>query len=196
MNILVISGSIRENASTKRVAQHLVNQLSVHNDLQPELIDLTVYEYPIWKEVFHREENPPIECKMLHDKLEACDAMIFVTPEYNGSYSLALKNMIDYYGLKVFERKVIGVSAVSIGSLGGIRSALQLQQLILAIYAIPVPQMLLIPNVQNKFDESGILLDDSFIKPVDRFLADFLWYAEAVFSKRKSEQQEPSIKIV
>ena len=93
MNILVISGSIRENASTKRVAQHLVNQLSLHSHLQPELIDLTVYEYPIWKEVFHREKNPPVECKTLHDKLEACDAMIFVTPEYNGSYTSALKNL-------------------------------------------------------------------------------------------------------
>ncbi|MFI5134970.1 MAG: NADPH-dependent FMN reductase, partial [Chitinophagales bacterium] len=92
MHILVISSSIRENASTKKVAQHLVNQLELQNHLQPELVDLTLYEYPIWKEVFHREVNPPIECKILHDKLESADAMIFVTPEYNGSYSLALKN--------------------------------------------------------------------------------------------------------
>ena len=196
MNILVISGSIRENASTRRVAQHLVNRLSSFEQLQSELIDLTLYEYPIWKEVFHLEVNPPVECRILHDKLEACDAMILVTPEYNGSYSLALKNMIDYYGVKVFERKTIGVSAVSIGSLGGIRSGLQLQQLILAIYAIPVPQMLLIPNVQNKFEENGNLLDQSFTKYVDHFIADFIWYAEAIFVKRGSEQHQPSVKLV
>lgn len=195
MNVLVISGSIRENASTKRVAQHIVNQLSMLSHLQSELIDLTLYEYPIWKEVFHREINPPVECKFLHDKLEASDAMIFVTPEYNGSYSLALKNMIDYYGLKVFERKVIGVSAVSTGSLGGIRSGLQLQQLILAIYAVPVPQMLLIPQVQNKFSEEGQLLDPSFSKNVDRFIADFIWYADALFEKRKAGQLQPADKI-
>jgi NAD(P)H-dependent FMN reductase len=196
MNVLVISGSIRENASTKRVAQHLVNRLSEQPNLQPELIDLTLYEYPIWKEVFHLEVNPPEECRSLHAKLEASDAMIFVTPEYNGSYSLALKNMIDYYGLKVFDKKVIGVSAVSSGSLGGIRSGLQLQQLILAIYAIPVPQMLLIPNVQSKFDDTGKLLDTSFVKFVDKFISDFIWYADAVFTKRSSEQPLPSLKLV
>jgi len=173
-----------------------VNQLKALNYLDAELIDLTLYEYPIWKEVFHLDENPPVECKILHDKLEGGDAMIFITPEYNGSYSLALKNMVDYYGLKVFEKKVIGVSAVSTGSFGGIRSGLQLQQLILAIYAIPVPQMLLIPNIHNKFDENGNLLDHPFIKNVDRFISDFLWFAEAIYLKRKSEQPQPTVKLV
>jgi len=184
MNILVISSSIRENASTRRIALHLVQELKKEEALSPEFVDLTFYEYPIWKEVFHREVNPPVECVSLHDKLVWADAMIFVTPEYNGSYSLALKNMIDYFGLKVFEKKAIGVSAVSTGSLGGIRSALQLQQLILAIYAIPVPQMLLVPQVQNKFDDQGNLLDESFQKNVDLFLNDFLWFADALHSKR------------
>ncbi len=195
MNVLVISGSIRENASTLKVARHLTAALSSNEAIQAELIDLTVYEYPIWKEVFHLDENPPEECRILHDKLFACDAMIFITPEYNGSYSLALKNMIDYYGLKVFEKKAIGISAVSVGALGGIRAALQLQQLVLAIYASPVPQMLLIPQVQTRFAEAGELLDASFANNIDRFLQDFIWYAEALFGKRKSEQSASSIKL-
>src|SRR5262245_61455032 len=155
MNLAIISASIRENASTKRIGQHLLNRLNEAGTVQTVLIDLTEYEYPLWKEVFHREPNPPAICVDLHDKLQYADAMIFVTPEYNGSYSLALKNMIDYFGLKVFEKKAIGVSAVSVGPLGGIRAALQLQQLILAVYAIPIPQMLLVPNVQQRFDGEG-----------------------------------------
>src|SRR5256885_1579289 len=109
MNVLIISSSIRENASTRRVALHLHDQLSKLDLFHVEFADLTEYEYPIWKEVFHREINPPVECISLHDKLAAADAMIFVTPEYNGSYSLALKNMVDYFGLKVFEKKAIGI---------------------------------------------------------------------------------------
>jgi len=186
MNILIISSSIRENASTRRVAIHLFNRLSQIPSVQAEFIDLTDYEYPIWKEVFHREVSPPVECVTLHDKLSNGDAMIFVTPEYNGSYSLALKNMVDYFGLKVFEKKAIGVASVSTGGLGGIRAAQQLQQLILAIYAIPVPQMLLVPSVQTRFDEFGKLLDDSFAKNVDRFVNEFLWFAEALYEKKKS----------
>lgn len=185
MNILIISSSIRESASTRRVALHLLDQMTKNNSLKAEFVDLTEYEYPLWKEVFHREINPPVECVSLHDKLFAADAMVFVTPEYNGSYSLALKNMVDYFGLKVFEKKAIGVAAVSTGSLGGIRAGLQLQQLILALYAVPVPQMLLVPSVQHHFDAGGKLVDDGFTKNVDRFLNDFLWFAEALHEKKK-----------
>lgn len=188
MNIAIISGSIRENASTRRVGTHLLSRLNGLESVRPSLIDLTEYEYPLWKEVFHREVSPPPACVELHDKLQAADAMIFVTPEYNGSYSLALKNMIDYFGIKVFERKVIGVSAVSTGALGGIRSALQLQQLVLAIYAIPVPQMLLIPNIQHGFDEDGNLTNESLERSISLFIKDFLWYAEAIYEKRKTVQ--------
>ena len=125
--------------------------------------------------------------KQLHDQLQNADAMIFVTPEYNGSYSLALKNMIDYFGLKIFEKKVIGVASVSVGAFGGIRSALALQQLALAIYAFPVPQMLIVPLVQHKYDETGKLIDITFEKNVQLFLHDFLWLTEAVCLKREKE---------
>ena len=186
MNISVISSSIREGSSTRRVAIHLFEKLKQEGKCNPDLIDLTNYEYPIWKEVFHLETNPPDECIELHDKLIGADAMIFVTPEYNGSYSLALKNMVDYYGVKVFEKKAVGVSSVTVGSLGGIRAGIQLQQLVLAIYAHPAPQMLLVPKVQECFDENGNLLDPTFEKNISLFLREFLWLAEALNGKNES----------
>jgi NAD(P)H-dependent FMN reductase len=187
MKVAIVSSSIRENASTRRVSLHLLEKLKVTPQVEPILIDLTDYEYPIWKEVFHRELNPPELMKQLHDQLQNADAMIFVTPEYNGSYSLALKNMIDYFGLKIFEKKVIGVASVSVGAFGGIRSALSLQQLALAIYAFPVPQMLVVPLVQHKYDETGKLIDIAFEKNVQLFLHDFLWLTEAVCLKREKD---------
>ncbi len=186
MNIVIISGSIRENASTKRVSRNLQRHLQHEYTTGAEVIDLKEYDYPIWKEVFQKETNPPLMCMRLHQKLQESDALIFVTPEYNGSYSLALKNMVDYFGLTVFEKKVIGVTAVSTGGMGGIRSGLQLQQLILAIFAIPVPQMLLVPNIHQHFDEDGVLLDASFEKNVSLFAKEFLWLAEAVYEKRRA----------
>lgn len=185
MNIIIISGSIRENASTKKVALNLLRHFEQHYRVSVEVVDLADYDYPIWKEVFDKEPSPPPMCVDLHSKLQAADAMIFITPEYNGSYSLALKNMIDYFGLKVFRRKPIGVTAVSTGGMGGIRAGLQLQQLILAIYGYPVPQMLLVPDIHQRFDKDGVLLDASFEKNVALFTNDFFWLAEAIFDKKK-----------
>lgn len=186
MNIIIISGSIRENASTKKVALNLLRHLQQHHEVTAEVVDLAEYDYPIWKEVFTKETDPPLMCIHLHEKLQHANAMIFVTPEYNGSYSLALKNMIDYFGLKVFGKKVIGVTAVSTGGMGGIRAGLQLQQLILAIYALPVPQMLLVPNIHQRFDKDGVLLDASFEKNVSLFASEFIWLAGAIFEKTKT----------
>ncbi|MBK9733015.1 MAG: NAD(P)H-dependent oxidoreductase [Chitinophagaceae bacterium] len=186
MNIIIVSGSIRENASTKKVALNLFNHFQRHHNVVTEVVDLKEYDYPIWKQVFDKEENPPAKCIHLHKKLKNSDAMVFITPEYNGGYSLALKNMIDYFGLKVFEKKTIGVTAVSTGGMGGIRAGLQLQQLILAIYAIPVPQMLLVPNIQQRFDNDGVLLDASFEKNVSTFTNEFIWLAEAVYEKHRA----------
>ncbi|MBA3648395.1 MAG: NAD(P)H-dependent oxidoreductase [Chitinophagales bacterium] len=195
MNIAIISASIREHASTRRVAAHLLQQMKSNSHLHPEVIDLAVYDYPIWKEVFDKEINPPAMCVELHHKLLDADALIFVTPEYNGSYSLALKNMIDYFSIKAFEKKAIGVTAVSTGALGGIRAGLHLQQLILAIYAIPVPQMLLVPQINHRFDENGNLLDASFEKNVMAFLRDFIWLAQAIHTRKNIElKSEPDYK--
>ncbi len=186
MNIIIISGSIRENASTIKVSRNLQRHLHHYHNVVAEVIDLKEYDYPIWREVFEKEVNPPLMCVRLQDKLQEAEAFIFVTPEYNGSYSLALKNMVDYFGLTVFEKKVIGVTAVSTGGMGGIRAGLQLQQLILAIFAIPVPQMLLVPNIHQHFDEDGVLLDASFEKNVSLFTREFLWLSEAVYEKRRA----------
>lgn len=186
MKIIIVSGSIRENASTKKVALNLSQHFKRHHAISAEVVDLVDYDYPIWKQVFDKEKDPPEKCLQMHQKLMTADAMVFVTPEYNGSYSLALKNMVDYFGLNVFEKKTIGVAAVSVGGLGGIRAGLQLQQLILAIFAIPVPQMLLVPNIHQRFDHDGVLLDASFEKNVTLFTKEFIWLAEAIHAKRST----------
>lgn len=185
MNIIIVSGSIRDNASTRKVALSLESHLLQHHRIQAEVVNLADYDYPIWKEVFEKEADPPERCVSLYAKLQSANALIFVTPEYNGSYSLALKNMVDYFGLKVFRRKIIGVTAVSTGAMGGIRAGLQLQQLILAIFAIPVPQMLLVPNIHHHFGKDGMVLDASFEMKVVSFTDEFIWLAEAIEEKQK-----------
>ncbi len=113
--------------------------------------------------------------------------MLFVTPEYNGSYSPALKNAVDSFNKTEFARKAIGIVTVTTGAMGGVRAGLALQHLILALFAYPVPQMLLVPAVQNKFDDEGNLLDAAFEKNIASFVKEFLWLAEAVYEKRNSE---------
>jgi hypothetical protein len=70
--------------------------------------------------------------------------------------------------------------------LGGVRSALQLQELIYALFGIGSPYMLVTPQVDKKFDEQGNLLDQNFKKSVDIFIKEFLWLAEKIVDEKVS----------
>ncbi|MCK6692659.1 MAG: hypothetical protein L6Q97_11225, partial [Thermoanaerobaculia bacterium] len=76
------------------------------------------------------------------------------------------------------------VVSVSTGMLGGIRAALAMQQLVLGISGYPIPQMLPVGQVSQRFDGEGNLLDPSFEKNIDTFLRHFTWLAEAVTEKK------------
>jgi NAD(P)H-dependent FMN reductase len=112
------------------------------------------------------------------------DAFILLTPEYNGSYSAALKNLLDHYPKQ--HHKVFAIATASPGALGGIRAAMQLQELVYALFGIGSPYMLVIPQVDKKFDAKGILLDENFQKAVDVFVKEFIWLAEKIVDEKVS----------
>ncbi len=184
MHITIISASTRINRQSHRVAlalQQFIEKQGVHSAV---VLDLAEYQFPIMEEVLHRSENPPPGLEEFAQKIRQSDAHIFVSPEYNGSYTAALKNAVDYLKESEFSKKVIGITSVTSGSLGGIRAALAMQQLVLGISGFPIPQMLTVGNVAQRFDEAGNLIEPAFERNMNQFLQHFLWLAEAVSDKK------------
>jgi NAD(P)H-dependent FMN reductase len=184
MHITIISASTRINRQSHRVALALQKFIETQEIHSAEVLDLAEFNFPMMEEVLHRSEHPPEGLAMFAQKIRQSDAHIFVSPEYNGSYTAALKNAVDYLKESEFSRKVIGIASVSTGSLGGIRAALALQQLVLGVSGIPIPQMLTVGNVSQRFDEAGNLIEPAFERNMNQFLQHFLWLAEAVSEKK------------
>lgn len=184
MHITILSASTRLNRQSHRVALALEHAINQHGEHTAEILDLAEYQFPMLEEVLHRHPNPPAGLAEFAAKIRRSDAHLFVSPEYNGSYTAALKNAVDYLKEGEFSKKVIGTVSVSAGMLGGIRGALAMQQLILAISAIALPQMLTVGNLAQRFDENGHLLDPVFEKNIQNFLQHFYWLAEAVTEKK------------
>src|SRR5262249_22660439 len=101
---------------------------------------------------------------------------------YNGSYSPAMKNLLDHFPKQ--HHKPFGIVTASPGALGGIRAAQQMQLLVSALFGVASPYMLIIPAVDKKFDEEGNLQDASFSNSVHNFVTEFLWLAESVLKKK------------
>ncbi len=182
MRINIISGSSRVNSISKRAALYLESILKEKHEVV--FIDLQKYDLPPMQTVYTNDENTPVQFQDLRNKMFAADAFIFVTPEYNGGYSPSMKNLLDHFPKTTYAKKVVGIVTASDGMFGGIRASQQMQLLICALFGIPCPQMLVIPQVDKKFDNDGKLLDEAFTRNVDNFLMEYLWLAEALFKSK------------
>ncbi len=182
MKIEIISGSPRINSVTHRVALHLQSLLVEKAEHEAGVIDLREHNLPPIQTVFTSVETTPDEYKETSRRMLEADAFILVTPEYNGSYSSALKNLLDHFPKQ--HRKPFGIVTASPGAMGGIRAAMQLQQLIFALFGIGSPYMLVVPAVDKKFDAKGNLTDNTFAKSVEVFLNEYLWLAEKLVEEK------------
>lgn len=181
MNILVVSGSVRLGRRSHRVAIHLVNTLQQqYPEHTVTMLDLAEYKLPVMEAMYANHPNPPAGIDEVYNLLNSADAMLFVTPEYNGHYSPALSNMLDYFEKKTFEHKALGIVTVSNGAMAGMRSSQQMQLLSNAMFMINSPYMLLVGNVTDKFDEEGNLLQPEFEKNINFFFDKFTWLAQAL----------------
>ncbi|HEY2727105.1 MAG TPA: NAD(P)H-dependent oxidoreductase [Parafilimonas sp.] len=173
MNIEIVSGSPRVNSVTHRIVLYLKKYLSETTEYNINIIDVRDWNINVLQqEIFRSIETAPVEFKPLAKRMLNADAFILVTPEYNGSYTPALKTLFDHFPKQ--SRKTFGIVTASPGALGGVRAGLQLQALIYALFGIGSPHMLVTPLIDKKFDEDGNLTDAFFQKNIDVFVSEFL----------------------
>ncbi len=131
---------------------------------------------PFIQQVWNSPEKAPEEHRALAKRMFAADAFIISSPEYNGGYSPAMKNLFDHFPKQ--RRKAFGIITSSDGVMGGMRAAQQILQLVPALFGIVSPSMLIVPQADQKFAEDGTLSQPSFHKNVADFCTEFLWLAE------------------
>ena len=187
MRIEIISGSAREKSLTRRIAMHLKKRLEEISDHMIGLIDIRDWNLPPVKSVFTSCDNTPDEFKPLARRMFAANAFILVSPEYNGSYSPAMKNLIDHFPKQY--HKAFAVVTGSPGALGGIRAAQQMQSLVDALFGIGSPYMLVAPFADKKFDEQGNLVDKTFENSIHNFVTEFLWLAENLVENKITKEK-------
>ncbi len=176
MNIVILSGSPRNGSISHRVALYLENYLKSNAQHHIDLVSLQKWNLPPIQSAWMSVDKAPAEYRELAEIMFAADAFVLVSPEYNGGYSPAMKNLLDHFPKQT--HKPFGIATSSDGVMGGIRASMQLQQLVAALFGILSPVMLISPQVDKKFAEDGTLLDASFESKIHQFVTEFLWLAE------------------
>lgn len=168
-------------STTHRVALFLRNYLQKFSTHNIDIIDVREYNLPLLQQVFTSVKDTPEAFRELSERMFAADAFILVSPEFNGSYTPAMKNLLDHYPKQ--SHKTFGIVTASPGAMGGMRASQQMQLLVGGLFGILSPFMLITPGVDKKFDANGNLVDEAFGKQVDLFISEFLWLAESVTPK-------------
>lgn len=193
MNIIIISGSVRTGRQSHKIAVELQHAFMKSGYLQTEVLDLANYHLPVLEERYNAaHDNQPEGLAEIQQQLDKADAIIFLSPEYHGSYSGALKNAVDYFW-KEFMRKPIGVVSVSTGKFGGINASNEMQHLALSLGGFAMPHKLLISAVHQAFNESNELADTNVVNSIGKFVAEFTWFAEAIVAKKESDKRKKAI---
>lgn len=179
MQIAIILGSVRTGRQSDQVCHYLAKALDQEKNIEAKLLDLADYDLPIYKEKWADQDPPPKGLYEFSLELKQADAIILASPEYHGSYTGVLKNALDHYW-KEFARKPIGVVATGSGKFGGVNASTHMQQLILSLGAYPMPFKLLIPFIEDAFDENGTPINEKLKQNIHKFIKEFTWFASAL----------------
>ncbi|MFD1714425.1 NADPH-dependent FMN reductase [Amnibacterium flavum] len=119
---MVIIGSVRPGRVGLPVAEWVATDLSAVEGIEVDLVDLAELALPLMDEPNHPMQRRYTKPHTIawSERVAAADAIVLVTPEYNHSFSPALKNALDYLNHEWRHKPVTFVSygGVSAGTRG------------------------------------------------------------------------------
>ena len=97
VRVAVIVGSVREGRFGPVVADWLAGVAGEHGGFAVDVVDLAESDLPMVLPAFGAAPPPAVvaEVAKVTPRLEAADAFVVVTPEYNHSFPASLKQAID-----------------------------------------------------------------------------------------------------
>lgn len=161
MKILAVSGSLRAgsyNTDLLRAAAEAAPEGVEVELVEPSLIaDLPLYDQDL------DGGDVPEPVQRLRDEWGSADAILFATPEYNGSVPGGLKNAIDWASRPRLEaaltNKTVAVVSASTGQFGGMWAQADLRKILGIAGARVVGDELPVTRAQERFDHAGRLTD-------------------------------------
>ena len=177
--IPVILGTARQGRQSENVGRFVFEETKKRADVETELID--VRELPMKLDDAGEQMKDP----KFSATIERCDGFIVVTPEYNHGYPGLLKHALDM-NLKEYIHKAVGICGVSAGPFGGARVIEGLLPVMRELGLVAIFEDVNFGNVAKIFDEQGNLLDQSYVRRVDKFLNELVWMARVLRHGREN----------
>ena len=176
--IPVILGTTRQGRMRLHVSRLITQEVARQNGIETELIDIATVSLPTG------DAGEAIKEVGFSGKMDRADGLVIVAPEYNHGYSGLLKHVLDSC-LKEYIHKAVGIVGVSAGPFGGTRVIQNLLPVMREIGLVTIFWDVNFSSVQKVFAEDGKLLDESYIRRIDKFLKELIWMAKTLRQGRE-----------
>ena len=117
MKTLIISGTNRTHSASLAVAKHVHHLYSSH--LECEIFSLCDLPKDLLTDNFYSQRHP--EILAIVEKIKSTNILLFVIPEYHGSFPGIVKFFLDLMPSSTFKYKRVAIIGVSDGHAGNMR---------------------------------------------------------------------------
>jgi NAD(P)H-dependent FMN reductase/ribosomal protein S27AE len=179
----VILGTTRRGRLSAHPARFVADQLGKRAGVQTDLIDLLDLELPL------DDAGEQAKQAGFAERMNRCDGLVLVSPEYNHSFSGLLKHALDTC-LEEYIHKPVGVVGVSAGPFGGARGIQSFLPVARELGLVMIFTDVYFGNVEEVFDAGGALRDEAFVRRTAGFLDEMVWMA-TVLRRGRAEVAGP-----
>jgi NAD(P)H-dependent FMN reductase len=171
--IPVILGTARKGRASENVAHFVFGEVKKREGVETDLIDICDLSFP------SDDAGEAIKDSKFSGTVARADGLILVVPEYNHGYPGLLKHALDS-NLKEYIHKAVGICGVSAGGFGGTRVIENLLPVMRELGLVTIFWDGNFSGAQKLFDASGNLLDQSYVKRIDKFLGELIWMSRVL----------------
>ena len=179
--LLIVIASTRPGRAGLPIAEWFAARAGAHGGFEVEVADLADINLPFMDE----PEHPRLRrythehTKAWSATVDAADAFVFVTPEYNFGFTAPLKNAIDFLH-EEWTYKPVGFVSYG-GVAAGTRAVQMLKQVVTTLKMTPLFEAVSIPFFTQFLDEEGVLQPNEVMEQsADAMLAELLRVQEAL----------------
>ena len=180
----IVIASTREGRVGAPVADWFVEQARQHGGFEVELVDLAAVNLPLLTEPNHPRLKKYTQdaTKAWSARVDALDAFVFVTPEYNFFSPPALVNALDHL-YSEWNYKAAGF--VSYGGIsGGLRSVQMTKLLLTTFKMVPIVEAVTIPFVAKALQDGRFPGSDPARSSATAMLDELLRWTNALAALR------------
>ena len=188
MRVLAISGSLRRGS-------HNTELLRAAEDLLPPSVELELFDGLKAVEPYDEDDDVgegPAGARRLRDAIEAADAILIATPEYNSSLPGQLKNAIDWASRPLRENalwgKPVAVVGASTGMFGAVWPQAEVRKAVGASGGRVIDKDLPVGHANQAFTDDGRLTDLELHNRYLEILDELVVLAEQIEQTEDSRQ--------